>query len=350
MSTFNIPNTFVNGTTIDADEHNDNWVAIKSYTEGVAAGTNLDPSSVGTTNLVDGAVTTAKLADSAVTTAKLANDSVTAAKIVDGTVGSAELAANSVTTAKITDANVTTAKIADANVTTAKIADSNVTTAKIADSAVTSAKIADLTIVNGDISATAAIAYSKLTLSNSIVADDFAAAAKPIIICTSTTRPTTMVAGQVIYETDTTRIYVSTTTLGQWEYVSGPVGATVSGSAAIANTVTGNLSYSSETYDSDGFIPASGTTFTIPNFSGLNGTYYWNIDITSASDMGGGFGSKLELVMTARTYAINIIGTAANISWIAPMSATNTALFRILNSTGASVTYSYAVTMRMLGR
>ena len=37
------------------------------------------------------------------------------------------------------------------------------TTAKIADSAVTSAKIADGTIVNGDISSSAAIAYSKLS-------------------------------------------------------------------------------------------------------------------------------------------------------------------------------------------
>ena len=58
---------------------------------------------------------------------------------------------------------MTTAKIADSNVTTAKIANSNVTTAKIADSAVTSAKIADGTIVNGDISSSAAIAYSKLS-------------------------------------------------------------------------------------------------------------------------------------------------------------------------------------------
>ncbi len=45
---------------------------------------------------------------------------------------------------------------------TANIQDGAVTTAKIADGAVTAAKIADLSIENADISATAAIAFSKL--------------------------------------------------------------------------------------------------------------------------------------------------------------------------------------------
>ena len=44
--------------------------------------------------------------------------------------------------------------------------------AGIADSSVTSAKIVDGTIVNADINASAAIAYSKLALSNSVVAGD----------------------------------------------------------------------------------------------------------------------------------------------------------------------------------
>lgn len=47
-------------------------------------------------------------------------------------------------------------------------------TADIADSQITSAKIADGTIVNADVSASAAIAYSKLNLANSIVAGDIA--------------------------------------------------------------------------------------------------------------------------------------------------------------------------------
>lgn len=55
-------------------------------------------------------------------------------------------------------------------VSTSSISDSAVTTAKIADSAVTTAKIADGTIVNGDISASAAIAESKLSLASDAAA------------------------------------------------------------------------------------------------------------------------------------------------------------------------------------
>jgi len=54
----------------------------------------------------------------------------------------------------------------------AQVEDSEITTAKLADSAVTSAKIADGTIVNADVNASAAIAYSKLSLSGSIVNAD----------------------------------------------------------------------------------------------------------------------------------------------------------------------------------
>lgn len=199
MSTFNIPNTFVNGTVIDADEHNDNWVGIKSYAEGISTGTNLDNGAVTTTKIADTAVTTAKLAtsavgtaqiadlavstakiaDSGVTTAKINALAVTDAKIADNAVTTAKINALAVTTAKIADANVTTAKIADANVTeakiatnavtTAKITDLNVTTAKIADSAITSAKIADATIVAADI-ANATITTAKLSTASGEIA------------------------------------------------------------------------------------------------------------------------------------------------------------------------------------
>jgi hypothetical protein len=50
-------------------------------------------------------------------------------------------------------------------------------TARLANDAVTSAKILDAEIVNADVSASAAIAYSKLALSNSIVNADIAAGA-----------------------------------------------------------------------------------------------------------------------------------------------------------------------------
>lgn len=101
-------------------------------------------------------------------------------------------------------------------VATANIADLGVTTAKVADSAITSAKIADGAIVNADVNASAAIAYSKLNLASSIVAADFAAAAKPVVICTSSTRPSSPVNGQMIFETDTGKVLVYYSTPAQW--------------------------------------------------------------------------------------------------------------------------------------
>lgn len=125
---------------------------------------------------------TATIDDGAVTTAKIANLAVTEGKINTGAVTAGKIGSDAVTTVKILDANVTTGKLADDAVTTAKIAtdavtadgiaggavgtselaDEAVTAGKIADGAITAAKISDLSIANADISATAAIAYSKL--------------------------------------------------------------------------------------------------------------------------------------------------------------------------------------------
>jgi len=90
----------------------------------------------------------------------------------DGTVTTAKIASGAVTTAKLADANVTTAKLASDAVTGAKIADdaidsehitdNSIDTAHIADNQVTTAKIANGTITNDNISASAAIAGSKV--------------------------------------------------------------------------------------------------------------------------------------------------------------------------------------------
>jgi hypothetical protein len=72
-----------------------------------------------------------------------------------------------VITAMLATDAVTTAKITNANVTTAKLADDAVETVKIKDAAVTSNKIKDGEIVNADISASAAIAFSKLAITKS---------------------------------------------------------------------------------------------------------------------------------------------------------------------------------------
>lgn len=102
----------------------------------------------------------------------IADDAITAAKIATGAVGATEIADGSVGTSELANDSVTAAKIATGAVGADEIATGAVGTDELADSAVTSAKIADGTIVNADINASAAIAYSKLALSNSIVAGD----------------------------------------------------------------------------------------------------------------------------------------------------------------------------------
>jgi len=51
MATLSIPNNFINGTVAVATEVNANFTAIKTFVEGISAGTNID----------DGAITYSKL-------------------------------------------------------------------------------------------------------------------------------------------------------------------------------------------------------------------------------------------------------------------------------------------------
>lgn len=71
MSTLTIPNTFQNGATVVAAEHNANFTAVKSFAEALSAGTNIDA----------GAIASAALADSSVVTARIATGAVTGVKI-----------------------------------------------------------------------------------------------------------------------------------------------------------------------------------------------------------------------------------------------------------------------------
>ena len=93
----------------------------------------------------------------------------------------------------------------------AQVEDGEIVTAKIADSAVTSAKIADGTIVNADVNASAAIAYSKLNLGTSIVNADVATGAAidktkisgtAITAADTGTVTSTMIADGTIVNTD----------------------------------------------------------------------------------------------------------------------------------------------------
>lgn len=72
MATLNIPNNFTNGTPAVATEVNANFQAVKTFTEGIAAGTNLD----------DGSIVYSKLAAATVSALTTSGDN---AQVVLGT-------------------------------------------------------------------------------------------------------------------------------------------------------------------------------------------------------------------------------------------------------------------------
>jgi hypothetical protein len=133
-------------------------------------------------DIADGAITSAKILDGTIATADIADSAITTAKIAAGAVATVDIADLAVTTDKVADSAITSAKIADGTIvagdiadgaiTSAKILDATIATGDLADGAVTSAKIADATIVNADVSATAAIAKTKLDLGGTITSAD----------------------------------------------------------------------------------------------------------------------------------------------------------------------------------
>jgi hypothetical protein len=72
MATLSIPNAFVNGTPAVATEVNANFNAVKTFAEGISAGTNLD----------DGSIVYSKLAAATVTALTASGDE---AQVVLGT-------------------------------------------------------------------------------------------------------------------------------------------------------------------------------------------------------------------------------------------------------------------------
>jgi hypothetical protein len=93
MASLNIPYSFANNTVANANQVNDNFLAVKNFVESSVVQSD-GSVQITTAGIVDSAVTTAKIAASAVTEAKLADSSVTSAKIVDGTIVNADINAS----------------------------------------------------------------------------------------------------------------------------------------------------------------------------------------------------------------------------------------------------------------
>ena len=139
-------------------------------------------SSVVTTSKInDAAVTTVKIADSNVTTGKIANDAVTTAKldVVDLKDGSTAVTqaqsdgSTKVATTAYVDAYIA-GTVPDGSISTSELADGAVTNAKVNASAAIAYSKLNLanSIVNADVAADAAIAYSKLALTGTITEAD----------------------------------------------------------------------------------------------------------------------------------------------------------------------------------
>jgi hypothetical protein len=177
VDVYKIQDNAVTSVKIINDAVTESKIINSAVTEGkIAAGSvtlsKLAIDSVSTAKIIDsavtadklnvGAVSTAKIVDSAVTAAKLADSAVTASKIATDAVTSDKIATDAVTADKIAANTITSSEIAASAVNTEEIALGAVTTDKLAALAVTSDKIALEAVGNGQISATAAIAQSKI--------------------------------------------------------------------------------------------------------------------------------------------------------------------------------------------
>jgi hypothetical protein len=265
---------------------------------------------LGTSGIADGAVTTAKIGAAAVTAAKLAAD--TAGNGLTQAAGGAlqvnpdgttlELSADAV---RVKDGGITLAKLAADSVDGSKIVNDTITVNEIANDAVTVSKILQGTagqvlMTNGTPDTAWTTLSGDVTVSNTgvtsigsgvIEVGDFAAGAKPVVICTSSTRPTTgVVEGQPIYETDTNRILTASSSVPAWELVGGNVPRcrlTKSTTQAIGTGVATAITFQTEEFDDGGLHSSSvnNPRITIP--TGGDGTYMLGCHVEFANNATG---------------------------------------------------------------
>jgi hypothetical protein len=218
------------------------------------------------------AISTVKLADLAVTTGKIDANAVTSTKILDGTIVTADLAADAVTSTKILDGTIVTADLAD--------------------NSITSAKIANGEIDNADISATAAIADTKLaTLST---------AGKVSNSATTATNANTLSA--IVARDANGNFSAGTITASAF---SGPLTGNVTGN--VTGNLTGNAS----------------TASVLATSKNINGTAFdGSTDITVTAAAGTLTGSTLNASVLSSS--LTTVGTLANLTVTNPIAGSVT--------------------------
>ena len=174
MAALNIPNTFITGTTADANEVNNNFETVATFvndevvkTDGSTAMTAaLDMGGfkvvsigtpTGTTDAsnkayvdaqkaavqADGAVTTAMIADLGVTTAKIAADAIDGTKLADNAVNSEHITAGAVDLAHMSVNSVDSDQYVDGSIDRVHLAADVIDSTKLADDAVNSEHYVD---------------------------------------------------------------------------------------------------------------------------------------------------------------------------------------------------------------
>ena len=211
------PATFLQGSTIRAQDLNDNFEQIlyimqerQNTIQTIQLG-GIGENIIGTVSIQDDAITADKLSDStvtdsdrAVTTNHIRNDAVTADKLADtavtpgtytatditvdaqgritaassGTIATSEIESNAITTGKLDTGAVTTAKLADAAVTTAKLTNDAVTADKLADTGVTPGSYTKTNITVDQQGRITAASSNNSLIQTADIADDAVTAAK----------------------------------------------------------------------------------------------------------------------------------------------------------------------------
>jgi hypothetical protein len=266
------------GGKIDSDDIKNGSIQGKDIKKGTITGSRIDDDAIDSDKIDDGSITAADLAAGTLTATTLADGSVTSAKILDSTIASADIALDTIVAADIALGAVGTSEILDGTILTGDISTGGVTTGNILNA----------TIINEDISASAAIAYSKLDFTDDIVAGDIATDAIGALEIASGVITADELASNSVAADELADSSVGTGEITDLAIMNGDINA----SAAIAGTkispdfgaqaltTSGNISTTGS-----GTITAAGRIYTNAGFDAATGGTVLHIGETYAGQI-----------------------------------------------------------------